>query len=100
MIDIGSFVAGSSIIAFLLIGVIKKFIKKSIEPRFSDLITQIILLAISGFIAFIGYILNFIPKEIWLIAWNVGKDTIIVYQVFYKAILQKAILGKVDSDEK
>lgn len=100
MIDVGSFVAGSSIVAFLLVGVIKKFIKESIEPRFSDLVLQIILLAISGLIAFIGYILNFIPKEIWNIAWNVGKDAIIVYQVFYKAILNKAILGKVDADEK
>jgi hypothetical protein len=100
MIDVGTFIAGTSVLAFLIVGVIKKFIKESIEPRFSDLVVQIILVAIGSILAFIGYLVNFIPAQVWNIAYQVLKDAIFIYQVLYKAIFQKAILGKVDADEK
>jgi len=100
MIEVGSFIAGTSVLAFLILGVIKKFIKEAIEPRFSDLVTQIILIAIGAILALIGYLMSFIPKDIWAIAYEVFKDAIVIYQVLYKAIFQKAILGKVDPDEK
>jgi protein-S-isoprenylcysteine O-methyltransferase Ste14 len=100
MIDVGTFIAGTSVLAFLILGVIKKFIKEAIEPRFSDLVVQIVLVAIGAILALIGYLLSFIPKDIWNIAYQVLKDAIFIYQVLYKAIYQKAILGKVDPDEK
>lgn len=100
MIDVVNFIIGSSIVATILIGLIKKFIKESVEPRFSDLVVQIILLAISAIIAFIGYLINFIPKGIWSVAEVTFGVAIVIYQVLYKAIWNKAILNKLDADEK
>ena len=97
--DIVTFLGGSSVVAFLLIGYLKKYIKKFILPRFGDLGVCLILLLISFILASLGYVYEILPSDLTLIIGQIFAGAILIYQVLYKAIYRKALLGKLDKDE-
>ena len=100
MFDIITFIGGSSVAAFLLVEFIKRFVKDTIAPRFSDLIVLLVLLVISLGLALFGFLLNWLPDTIFMAAQGIFISAIVIYQVLYKAVFQKAIRDIVDKDEK
>jgi hypothetical protein len=80
----------------LLIGIIKKWIKESISPRFGDLGVQLVLLSISIILAGAGIAVNLLPPEVLKMIGTIFSAAIVIYQVLYKAIFEKAILNKLD----
>ena len=97
--DISLFIGGSSIIAVVLIGLLKKWIKDSISPRWGDLGVQVVLLAISFALAGIGILINLLPPESLSVIGAIFGSATVIYQVLIKSVVKKAILNKLDSDE-
>ena len=94
-----AFVSGGSVVAAILTGLLKKWIKDTILPRYGDSGVLAVLLIISFLIAagFFGF--KFLPKDIILTATMIFSGSIAVYQVLVKAIYRKLIKGKLDTGE-
>ena len=95
-----AFIGGSSVVASLLIQWLKGYIKKVIIPRWGDVGVLAILLVISGIISGISYAWQWIPMNITLAIVAIFTGAIVIYQVLYKAIIQKLILNRLDKDDK
>ena len=93
------FVGGSVVIAFLLVEFLKKKIKESVQPRFGDLVVLLFLLVVSIVISLIGYVWGKLPADITTPVITIFSGAVVIYQCLIKAVLKKAILGKVDTDE-
>jgi len=95
-----AFLAGGSLIAFFLTEVIKKWVKSFIVPRFGDLGIHLTVLAISLILA-LGYYLwqNVIPQSIVAVAGSIFGGAVLIYNVLYKSIVKKALLGSLDKGE-
>ena len=100
MESIATFLAGSSIVAVIIIQLLKKFIKETIEPRWGDLGIQIVLFVVAVIIALVGFWIKLIPGEIIKVGSQIFAGAIVIYQVLGKAIIQKAVRNKLDSDDK
>lgn len=98
--DIATFLGGSSIIAVILIGLLKKWIKDTIEPRFGDLGIQLVLLAIAFALVGIGYGWMNISKPVLTLVGQIFASAMVIYQVLIKAIWTKVIKGNLDKDEQ
>ena len=94
------FLGGSSVLAVIVIGLLKKLIKEWVEPRFGDLGINITLLAVSFIISLLAKFVNLLPQHILIAVTEIFVGSIAIYQVIWKAVVQKAILGKLDADEK
>ena len=90
------FLGGGSVVAFLLMEFIKKFIKQYIEPRWGDLGIQVVLFLIALLMAFGYWGFQFIPKEVLTTAGMIFSGAMIVYQVLYKSIINGVIRNKVE----
>ena len=96
-----TFISGGSLVAFFLIEVIKKSIKKWIVPRWGDLGVQLSLLVISVALALIYFVWqNLIPQSIVVIAGSIFSGAILIYQVLWKAVIQKGLLNHLDKGEE
>lgn len=100
MDNFGIFIAGGSIVAYILIELIKGFIKKYIAPRFGDLGVNIALFIISLLFALFYWGGQFIPKEILSTAGLIFSGAITIYQVLFKSVWNKAIMGELDYNDK
>ena len=100
MNDLITFISGGSVLALILIGLIKNLIKSKLIARYGDLGVQVVLFIISLIIAFIFFGFKFIPQEILAagIAILLGANGI--YQVIIKSIYKKAIKGQLDAGDK
>jgi len=95
-----AFVTGSSVVASLLIGLLKGWLKKVIIPRYGDLGVLVVLMVISGALALIGYGMQWIPSNILLVMGGIFSGAVTIYQALYKSIIQKAIRNKLDPNDK
>ena len=99
IIDIVTFIGGGSIVAAILVAWLKKYIKEKIEPRFGDLGIMILLGIISLVMALGYYGWQFIPKEVLTTMTMIMGWAVLIYQALWKAVVQKAIRNKLDTDE-
>jgi uncharacterized membrane protein len=100
MNDFILFLGGGSLLASLVIGSLKEFIKKNIAPRYGDLGVNIALFVIALIISFVYWGMKFLPTEVISTATIILAGAIAIYEVLFKAILNKAIKGQLDEDEK
>jgi len=98
--DIIVWIGSGSVVASVLIAWLKKFIKEKVKPRYGDLGIVIFLSIISIVVALGYWNWQFIPKEVLTTAAIVAGWAMLIYQALWKAIIQKAILGKLDKDEQ
>ena len=99
MENLALFLGGSSLIAAIVIGLLKKLIKEWVAPRFGDAGVLITLLAVSFILALGCWGWKFIPADVLATMGIIFGGAITIYQVLVKAIWNKAILGKLDKDE-
>ena len=95
MVDILTFLAGSSVLAFLLIQYLKRYIQDVIGPKYGDLGVQTFLLLVSMVLAIIGSVANLIPAEFLVPIAVTFMGANAIYAVLYKALYVKAIKGRV-----
>ena len=98
VIDIISWIGGGSVVASILIAWLKKYIKEYIEPRFGDLGIVILLGIISILFSLAYWGWQFIPTEILVTASIIAGWAMLIYQALWKALFQKAFLGRLDKD--
>ena len=94
------FIGCSSILAAVLVGLLKKYIKEYIMPRWGDLGVQLLLLIIAVILAFLGYLWGKFPENITTTIFTIFATAMALYQVLVKAVWQKAINNELDNDEK
>ena len=94
MENIITFIAGGSIVASVLIGFLKNWIKSFVEPRWGALGIQATLLVIAFLIA-LGVSLwqNYVTAEVGKLIIGIFLGAIGLYEVFWKALYQEAIKG-------
>lgn len=97
--DLITFISGGSLIATILINLFKKWIKTNIEPRWGDLGTQVALLAVSVGLVAVGSLINLLPADFLKAAGGIFIGSGAIYQILWKSIIQKSVLGKFDKDE-
>jgi len=95
-----TFILSSSVTAFILVNLLKKFIKKFISPRWGDFGVQLFLLAVALTLSLFGYVWGKLPADITGAIAGIFAGAMVIYQVLYKAIFKKVISGKLDVDEK
>lgn len=100
MENIVLFLSGSSVVAALLIGWLKRYIKEYVVSRFGDLGIVILLGLISFLLALGCWGWQFIPAEVLTSMGIIFGGAVLIFQVLWKAVIQKAIRGKLDVDEK
>lgn len=88
------FITGGSIVASVLIGFLKNWIKSFIEPRWGALGIQATLLVIAFLLA-LGVSLwqNYVTAEVGKLIIGIFLGATALYEVIWKAIYQKAIKG-------
>jgi len=97
--SIVGFIAGGSLIATLIVGVTKNWIKNTIMPRWGDLGIQAFLLIVATVISLAVYLWQkFVPGDIAVIVVGIAAGSNFIYQALYKAIYQKLIQGTLDKD--
>ncbi len=96
MTDTATFLLGSTVVAGILINIVKKWIKEIIGPRFGDLGVQIFLLIVAISFSLFGYAWQLLPVDITAAVGVIFAGAMVLYQVFYKAVYQKAFRGKLD----
>lgn len=89
-----TFLTGSSVAAVVIIQLIKKYIKNVLMPRWGQLGVLAALFVISLLLAGGGYLVQFLPGNVLLVAGQIAGGSIVIYQVLWKAIIQKAVLDK------
>lgn len=94
-----AYLLGSSVVAFIVIGLIKEWIKKFIGPRFGDLGIQVSLLLTAIVLSAIGYGWQWLPSDITVAIGIIFSGATALYYVLYKAIYQKAIKKKLDTTD-
>lgn len=87
-----TFLLGSSLVAVLIVQVLKDLFGK-LQGRFGAIWTQVILLAVSFGVAGIGVLIHGLPPEIINITGIIFASSIAIYEILYKAIYQQAIKG-------
>ncbi len=90
-----TFLGSGSLAAMLIIQVAKK-LWKDVQDRFGSLVTQIALLIVSAVIAVAMWYAQFLPAEFLTNTAIIFATAITLYEVFYKAIVQQALLGKTE----
>jgi hypothetical protein len=95
MILIG-FIGGGSLLASVIIGWIKQFIKEAEDKRLTDLTILSILFVVCLVISAGAFFTGMIPDQILGYATAIFGGAITMFEVFYKAIYKKAILGETD----
>jgi hypothetical protein len=99
--EVSLFIAGGSVVATLLVGLVKSFIAKKLAPKYGDLGIQVFLLLLAAVIAALAYLWQrFIPADIAAIILGIMSGANFIYQVLYKALYQKAISNQLDADGK
>ena len=93
-LSIVNFLTGSSVVAVLLIQALKKLIKESIEPRFSDITIQISLFVLSLVLAFIGFRAGKLSADVIASANKIFTEATLIYVILVKSIFNKVIKGK------
>jgi len=93
------YVGGSIVIASILVGILKKWIKNSVAPRFGDLAVLVFLLAVSFILSLIGYFWGKLPSGLTEPISVIFTGAMVIYQALYKAIFKKAFLGKLDEED-
>ena len=91
---------GSSVAVALLMGWLKKFVKDVVSPRFGDLGVLFVLYAISLIIAVAGLLLKVLPADWVKVGSEIAVGALAIYQILWKAVVNKAILGRLDKNEK
>ena len=86
------FITGGSLIASLLVGLLKSSLE-GINQRYGALATQGILLAVSLVVALGLFGVGFLPQ--WFLATTgaIFAGAITIYEVLYKALYQQTIKG-------
>ena len=87
-----TFLLGSSLVALLLVQVLKELFTK-VSARWGALIAQVLLLVVSIVVAGIGILFGQLSPRVLETVIAVFGSAMVMYEVFYKAIYQKAILG-------
>lgn len=100
MEEITLYLGGSTILATLLVGLLKKYIKDFIMPRWGDFGVLAVLLVIAFILSMLGYGWGFLPSDITGAIGTIFAGAIVIYQVLYKAIFQKVVLGNLDDGDK
>jgi hypothetical protein len=95
-----SFLLGGSVLATLVVGSLKNFLKEKINDRYGSLAVLVVLFLVSLVIAGLGYTWELLPVNITYAIGIIFTSAITVFQVFYKALYQEALLGKVDKSKK
>jgi hypothetical protein len=91
-----AFLTGSSVVASLITGLLKKGLK-DISDRWGSLVTQVVLFLVCLVIAALLWASSFVPENIMLVATAIFAGSIAIYEVLYKAILQQLLMGKTQS---
>lgn len=94
MENLALWLGGSSIVAAIIVQLIKGFIKKVIAPRFGDLGVQVVLFIIALIIAGLGLWVKVLPENVLLTAGQIFAGAMLIYQILWKAIINEMILGK------
>ena len=94
MVDVIMFLTGSSVLAFLLIQYLKRYIQNVIGPKYGDLGINAFLLLVSMILAIIGSVANLIPAEFLAPIAVTFMGANAIYAVLYKALYVKAIKGR------
>lgn len=100
MVDIITFLAGGSVLAFLIIQYLKRYIQNVIGPKYGDLGVQTFLLLVSMALAIIGSIANLIPAQFLAPIAGTFMGANAIYAVLYKALYVKAIKGRIEPQTK
>ena len=98
--QIALYLGGSTILATLLISLLKKYIKDFIIPRFGDLGVLAVLFALALLLSVLGYGWGFLPSDITGAIGTIFAGALVIYNVLVKAVWNKAIKGELDTDEK
>lgn len=85
-----TFLLGSSAVAVVLVQGLK-YLYGKVSDRYGALVAQLTLLAVSFCVAGIGAGLQLLPPEILETTLVVFASAIAIYEVFVKALWQKAI---------
>jgi len=88
-----TFLGGGSLAATLIIQLAKK-LWADVETRYGSLVTQLALLIVSAVIAVAMWYMQFLPANFVENAGIIFAGAITLYDVFYKAIVQQALMGK------
>ena len=88
-----SFLLGGSVVAVLLVQLIKTAYGK-VEGRFGSLITQLIVLAASFIVAGAGMAFRLLPPQIIQVTTEITVGAIAIYEILYKAIFVQALQNK------
>jgi hypothetical protein len=94
MENITIFLGGSSVLAVIVVQLIKGFITGVIKPRWGALGVQIILFVVALIIATLGLWVKVLPENILATAGTIFATAMVIYEVLGKAIISEAIMGK------
>jgi len=94
------YTGGSMVVAFILVEILKGWIKNFISPRFGDLAVLLFLLIVSVILSLVGYAWGKLPADIIKPVATIFSGAIVIYQALYKAIFQKTLFGKLDKDDE
>jgi len=86
-------IAGGAIVASLLVQVVK-VIGGKIEGRWGSLVSQVVLLLASFFVAGVGAAIKLLPPEILNTTITIAVSGMAVYEVVWKAIYKEGIRGE------
>lgn len=92
--DLALWLGGSSVLAVVVVQLIKGFITGVIKPRWGALGVQIVLFIVALIIASIGLWVKVLPENILATAGTIFATAMVIYEVLGKAIISEAIMGK------
>ena len=95
-----TFLAVFPLIATIIVQLLKKSIKIFVKPRLGDLGVTVFLLIVSIALALAGKIWFTLPFSLQTSVVAIFTSAIAIYQVLYKAIILKAIRGKLDENDR
>lgn len=88
------FVGGGSLAASVLLGAMKSALN-AVPERYGPLAKQLVLLVICVAIASIMAVSPLLPEVVLKYAWLIFTGAVALYEVFVKAVWQKAVKNKV-----
>lgn len=94
-----TFLVGGSVLATLIVGSLKNFIENNVEERYGRLAVLGVLFLVSLVIAGIGYAWNWLPTNITYTIGIIFGSAITIVQLFWKALYQESLLGKVGKNK-
>lgn len=87
-----AFLGGGSLVASLIVQLLKKFLA-GISKKWGALATQVVLLLVSLAIAGVLTASTLLPESWLMVGGAIFAGAITLYEVLYKAVVQKAIKG-------